>query len=113
MNKQLSRLLLSHSWAYFVALALCILAAVLLGQYWLAAGEALLTVLLAVLNLLNLRRRRRAILQFIEHAAAQGQTMAGDVRSMPLPMAAAGGHRRRGLGQQPVYPADRRPRAAV
>lgn len=87
MNKQLSRLLLSHSWAYFVALALCILAAALLGQYWLAAGEALLTVLLAVLNLLNLRRRRRAILQFIEHAAAQGQTMAGDVRSMPLPMA--------------------------
>ena len=87
MNKQLTRMLLPQLWVYFAVMGACVAAALLLGQYWLALGEGIALLALLGLYLLRLRHRRRAILEFVENAAADLHKTVEDVRSMPLPMA--------------------------
>ena len=87
MNKQLSRLLTLRVWIYLAALAVCVVAAVCLKQYWLAMGETVLTVALVALTLLDTVRRRRRVGAFIESTIDEVNRAANDVRDMPLPMA--------------------------
>ncbi len=87
MNKQLTRVLVPRAWMYFILLVLFCLASVLLGQYWLALGQGIILTVMLVITLLTLRRRRNAIMAFIEEQAASISAATADVRHMPLPMA--------------------------
>ncbi len=86
MNNRLTRILLPRAWLYFVVLGLFCLAAVLLGQYWLALSEGIVLLALLAVTLLNMRRRRNAAVAFIEQTVADIGAATADVRHMPLPM---------------------------
>ena len=68
MNKKLSRLLWPNMVIYFVILALFVAAAVLLRQYLLAAGEALLSVVAFVVFRITRTKRRSALADFARQA---------------------------------------------
>ena len=69
MNKKLGRLLRpGMGWAFGLMTLFCA-AALALGQYWLAAAEAAVTLLAFVIYMFSRRRRDRQIQQFIQSAS--------------------------------------------
>ena len=68
MNKKLSRLLWPNMAPYFVILALFIAAAVVLRQYWLAAGEAVASIVAFLVFRFARSRRRSALAEFVRQA---------------------------------------------
>ena len=86
MKKKLSRLLRPGLIACFVVMFGFSAVAVILKQYYLAAGEAAVTVLLLVLYILERNRRSREIQTFIQNASASPD-ITGKIAENPLPMA--------------------------
>ena len=68
MNKKLSRMLWPDMVLYFVLLALFVAAAVLLRQYWLAAGEALVSIAAFIVFRISRGKRRSALAEFVRQA---------------------------------------------
>ena len=75
MNKRLGRLLRPSMGIYFVFMVAFIIAAALLQQYLLAGAEALVTVGVAALYLLEKKRRRREIQNYIRTATREMDNM--------------------------------------
>ena len=86
MKKKLSRLLRPGLIACFVVMLGFSAAAAILKQYYLAAGEVAVTVLLLVLYILERNRRSREIQAFIQNASASPD-ITGKIAENPLPMA--------------------------
>ena len=86
MKKKLSRLLRPGLIACFVVMLGFCAAAVVLKQYYLAAGEAIATAVLFTCYLLDRRRRSREIQTFIQNASA-APDITGKIAENPLPMA--------------------------
>ena len=86
MKKKLSRLLRPGLIACFVVMLCFCAAAVVLKQYYLAAGEAIATAVLFTCYLLDRRRRSREIQTFIQNASA-APDITGKIAENPLPMA--------------------------
>ncbi len=88
MNKKLSRILQpGYSLVFLVMLFLFAGVTALTKQYYIAIAEAGVTVLLYTGYLLMTRRRKKAILKFIQNASDSLDTMSGDSLHMPMPMA--------------------------
>lgn len=66
MNKTLRRLIQPNMTAYFAVMALFCIAALVLQQYYLAAGEAVVTVLLFTAYRYYAVRRRRALAEYVQ-----------------------------------------------
>ncbi len=66
MNKNLRRLIQPNMTAYFAVMALFCIAALVLQQYYLAAGEAVVTVLLFTAYRYYAVRRRRALAEYVQ-----------------------------------------------
>ncbi len=69
MNKKLGRLLRPGMGIYFVVMAMFCAAALLQGEYWLAAAETSVTLLVFMLYVMNRNRRDRQIQQYIQTAS--------------------------------------------
>ena len=69
MNKKLGRLLRPGMGGYFVVLAVFCAATLLAGQYWLAAAEASLTLVVFMLYVANRNRRDQQIHRYIQNAS--------------------------------------------
>lgn len=69
LNHQLGRLLRPGMGLYFVVMAFFCVAALLTGQYWLAAGESAMTLLVFAVYMINRNRRDRKILKYIRSAS--------------------------------------------
>ena len=66
MNKTLRRLTQPSMAAYFIAMVLFCIAALVLRQYYLAIGEAVVTLLLFTGYRFAVRRRRRALTEYVQ-----------------------------------------------
>ncbi len=69
MTNKLNRLFRPGMGIYFVVMALFCAAALLVGEYWLAAGEAVVTLLVFLVYLFSRKRRDRNIQEYIQSAA--------------------------------------------
>ena len=69
MNKKLGRLLRPSRSIYFALMAIFCAASLAVGQYWLAAAEAAVTLIAFFLFITNKRRRDRQIRQYIQSAS--------------------------------------------
>ena len=69
MNRKLGRLLRPGMGIYFFVMAAFCAAALLEGQYWLAAAETSVTLLVFMLYIVNRNRRDRQIQQYIQTAS--------------------------------------------
>ena len=69
MNKKLGRLLRPSRSIYFALMAIFCAASLAVGQYWLAAAEAAVTLIAFFLFVANKRRRDRQIRQYIQSAS--------------------------------------------
>ena len=69
MNKKLGRLLRPSRSVYFALMALFCAASLAAGQYWLAAAEAIITLLSFALFVSNKKRRDHQIRQYIQSAS--------------------------------------------
>ena len=85
MNKHVSKLLQPGVFWYCLILLAFAIAAALLDQYYLAAGELVVTVIAMVVSRLLFIRRRNALMQYVQSATdAEGISVhAGS----PFPMA--------------------------
>ena len=85
MNKHVSKLLQPGVFWYCLVLLACAVAAALLDQYYLAAGELIVTVIAMIVSRLLFIRRRNALMQYVQSATdAEGISVhAGS----PFPMA--------------------------
>ena len=73
MNKKLNRLLWPNMLLYFVILAAFVAAAVVLRQYWLAAGEALISVIAFIVFRITRSKRRNALAEFVRQAGENAE----------------------------------------
>ena len=73
MNKKLSRLLWPDMVLYFVILAVFVAAAVILRQYWLAAGEAVISIAAFIVYRVARTRRRSALADFVRQAGENAE----------------------------------------
>ena len=85
MNNTLSRFLVPGAALYFVVLLLFSGVAVFLKQYYLAAAEFGITVLLFILFQISTARKKKEILRYMQSTTATLDTAFKD--EMPLPMA--------------------------
>ena len=85
MNKKLGRLLRPSRSIYFALLALFCAASLAVGQYWLAAAEAVVTLIAFALFVTHKKRRDQQIRQYIQSASNTLEAL-GHGRS-PLPAA--------------------------
>ncbi len=69
MNKKLGRLLKPSRSIYFTLMVLFCMATIAVGQYWLAAAEAAVTLVTFAVYVVNTKRRDRQILQYIQSAS--------------------------------------------
>lgn len=69
MNKRLGKLLRPGVGMYFVVMALFCAAALLAGQYWLAAGESAVTLAVFAVYMVNRNRRDRKIQRYVQNAS--------------------------------------------
>ena len=86
MKKKLSRLLRPGVIACYVVMLCFCVAAVVMKQYYLAAGEVLVTAVLFVCYMLERKRRSREIQNFIQ-SASTAPDITGKAAENPLPMA--------------------------
>ena len=68
MKRKLGRLLRPGMGVYFAVMAVFCAVALLSGQYWLAAAETSVTLLLFMLYVMSRSRRNRQIQQYIQSA---------------------------------------------
>ena len=73
MNKKLNRLLWPNMVLYFAILVLFVAAAVVLRQYWLAAGEAVVSAIAFILFLITRAKRRNALAEFVRQAGENAE----------------------------------------
>ena len=69
MNKKLSKFLRASRGGYFILLASFCALSLIMGQYWLAAGESLATFLALLLHKLNQDQRDREMKKYLESAS--------------------------------------------
>ena len=86
MKKKLSRLFQPGLTVCFVVLLGFVAAALLMAQYYLALGEAVITGLLLLFYLLDRKRRNQAILNYVQ-SAFQTPDITANGAENPLPMA--------------------------
>jgi len=84
MNKKLGRLLWPGLWLFYLVMAVCVAAAVLLEQYILAGTEAALLLIVAAYYLLTRARRRREVRSFVK--STLGEATAHTSADIPFPM---------------------------
>ena len=77
MNKKLGKLLRPGRGIYFAVMICFCTASLVLGQYWLAAGEAAATMLLVALHSWNRARRDRQIQQYLQSASNTLESLGG------------------------------------
>ena len=68
MNKRLGKLLRASRSTYFMLLASFCAVALLCGQYWIAAGESVVTLLVLLLYKLSQDQRERQMVKYLESA---------------------------------------------
>ena len=68
MNKKLGRLLRPGMGMYFFAMAAFCAGALLLGHYWLAAAETVITLVILMLYVMDRNRRERQLQQYLQTA---------------------------------------------
>ena len=73
MNKKLNRLLWPNMVLYFAILVLFVAAAVVLRQYWLAAGEAVVSAIAFILFRITRAKRRNALAEFVRQAGENAE----------------------------------------
>ena len=97
VRKKLGRLLRPGMVWYFAVLVIFCGAALYVGQYWLAAAEAVATLLVFLLFTMVNNRRARKLRQYMQSVS---NTLEGMGQGEPLPRGAgAAGRRRHHLGQ--------------
>ena len=69
MNKKLGKLLRANRGVYFLIMAGFCAAALLAGEYWLAAGESCVTLLILVIHKVSQDRRDRQMVKYLESAS--------------------------------------------
>ena len=69
MNKKLGRLLRPSRSVYFALMALFCAASLAVGQYWLAAAEAAITLIAFAIFVSNTKKRDQQIRQYIQSAS--------------------------------------------
>lgn len=85
--KKLSRLSEPSMLLYFAFLVVFALAALAMRLYYLAAGEALVTIILFIYSVIKARTQRRGIIDFIESVSHQIDSATKDtLQKFPLPM---------------------------
>ena len=90
MNRKLGRLLRPGMGAYFFVMAAFCAAALLVGHYWLAAGEMAVTVVTFLLYVLDRTRRERKIQQYIQSASNTLEASSGGEAPLPAVMVRLG-----------------------
>ena len=90
MNRKLGRLLRPGMGAYFFVMAAFCAAALLVGHYWLAAGEMTVTVVTFLLYVLDRTRRERKIQQYIQSASNTLEASSGGEAPLPAVMVRLG-----------------------
>ena len=75
MNKKLTRLLRPGMGVYFSAMALFCAVTLLAGQYWLAAGECVVTLLVFTVYMISRNNRDRQIRKYIQSASNTLESM--------------------------------------
>jgi len=75
VNKKLGRLLRPGVGLYFVAMALFCCAALVAGQYWLAAGESAVTLLVFAIYMVNRNYRDRQLHKYIQSTSNTLESM--------------------------------------
>ena len=85
MNKKLRRLLQPSMTAFFVALVLFCVAALVLEQYYLALAEAAVTLILFLIYYWAGKRRRQVAAEYVRTANEMVKRLAG--REVPFPVA--------------------------
>ncbi len=84
--KKLSRLSEPSMILYFAFLIVFTIAAVLLGQYILAAGEALIVILLFIYSRISSNRYRKELSEYIESVSLCADNLSGDsLSNLPIP----------------------------
>ena len=68
LNKKLGKLLRASRGGYFILLACFCAVALFSGQYWMAAGESLVTLLVLLLHKLNQDQRDKQMKEYLESA---------------------------------------------
>ena len=86
VNKKLSRLLEPGIGVYFLVLLLFVGAAVWCKQYYVAAAEGLVVVLLFVHNRMASGRRKKALMSYIQSTTDSLGTASRPVRPSPWPL---------------------------
>ena len=77
VNKKLGRLFRPGVGGYFVVMALFCGAALVLGHYWLAAGESAVTLLAFTIYMINRNYRDRQLHKYIQSTSNTLESMAG------------------------------------
>ena len=90
MNRKLGRLLRPGMGVYFFVMAAFCAAALLLGQYWLAAGEMAVTVVVFLAYILDRTRRERQIQRYIQTASNTLEATSGGEAPLPAVMVRLG-----------------------
>ena len=85
MKKRMNWMLRPGMGAYFLIMGLFCVVALLAGQYWLALGEALLTLVMFGLYTIDRKRRHREIREFIRSASNTLESVSHG--ESPFPMA--------------------------
>lgn len=68
LNKKLQKLLRPSRGAYFILLAVFCGASLLAGEYWLAAGESVLTLAVLLIHKVNKNRRDKQLVKYLQSA---------------------------------------------
>ena len=85
MNKRLGKMLRTHVWIYYVLLGIFALSTALMGQYILAAAQAAVLLIAALVYMLYRRVRRHELQQFAKKITDLQTTANG--AEVPFPMA--------------------------
>ena len=83
MGKRLGRLLRPGMGMYFLVMGAFCAAALVLGQYWLAAGESVVTLVVFLLYSLGRRSRDRKLRSFLQENSNTLEAMGGGVSPFP------------------------------
>lgn len=86
-RKDISRLLKPSMRMYFLFLVIFVFAAMFIGQYALAAGEAVALILLALYSWVSEKKRKSKVINYIERSAYELKDASnGALMDMPFPM---------------------------
>ena len=84
MNKKLGRLLATQAWVFLVLMGAFVVAAVLLKQYLLAAGEAVVVALSVLFYMVRRRARKQQMQKFLDGVTASHTDIQGSENPFPV-----------------------------